>query len=85
MERLSTWFIWALWFFRGKIPTAKQAMEMGLTHETNVHGDLIILSGYCRSYWKDAYGRSFSCEELYKGGKDVVKKELPIQNLKPNI
>ncbi len=69
MERISTWFIWFYWLFKGKIPTVKQAKEMGLKHETNVYGDGIIMTGYCRSFWNDKYGRRFGCSQLDGGTK----------------
>jgi hypothetical protein len=61
MKRITTWCKWFAWLFR-KIPTTKQAIEMGLKHETNIYGDGINMTG-CRSFWNDEYGRRFGCEQ----------------------
>lgn len=70
--------IWAL--IGKKIPTVKKAQEMGLNHDTNIYGDGIIMTGYCRSFWKDKYGNTYGCEELLEGGRDFVMEEIKKQH-----
>ncbi len=80
MKRVTTFFTWLIWLFRGTIPTTAKALQMGLTHETNVYGDGINMTG-CRSFWNDAYRRRFRCDEHLPDGKDMVmdkiKKDYP--------
>ena len=70
MNKLTNFLLWLSWLFR-KIPTTTKAEQMGLTHYTNIHGDMINHTG-CRSFWQDKNGRIYGCKELFKGGKDIV-------------
>lgn len=65
---------WAL--IGKKLPTVEKAVEMELTHETNIYGDLIIHTGYCRSFWLDKYGNRYGCSQLLDGGKDLVMDKI---------
>ncbi len=72
----------AFWFRSFKrIETVSQAKEMGLTHTTNIFGDMIIHQNWARSIWHDGYGNAYRCDELLPGGRDAVieqlKKEMP--------
>lgn len=71
MKKIITWIIWFSWLFR-KIPTTRQALAMGLTHEKNIFGDAINMTG-CRSFWNDKYGRRFGCLELFEENTFVIK------------
>lgn len=82
MKRITTFFKWLFWLFKGKIPTIDKAIAMGLTHETNIFGDAILMTG-CRSYWNDEYGRRFGCEELLDNGRDVIMEQIEKEH--PNI
>ncbi len=76
MKRATTFFTWLRHFlFKGNIATTKQATDMGLTHETNIYGDMINWTG-CRSFWNDAYGRRYLCDHLLPDGKDMVMDQL---------
>jgi hypothetical protein len=65
---------WAL--IGKKVPTVEKAIEMGLTHDTNIYGDLIIHTGYCRSFWLDKYGNTYGCSQLLEGGRDLVMDKI---------
>jgi hypothetical protein len=60
-----------LWHLIGKrIPDTKTAIKMGLTHNSNIHGDLINILN-CRSIWVDKYDNTYYCLGLLmlNGGK----------------
>lgn len=59
-----------------KIPTIEKAIKMGLTHQTNIYGDGIIMTGYCRSFWLDKYGNTYGCSQLLDGGRDFVMDKI---------
>jgi hypothetical protein len=52
---------------------------MGLTHDTNVFGDGINHQN-CRSWWYDKYNNMYRCDELLKGGRDVVMEQIKKEN-----
>lgn len=64
---------WAL--IGKKVPTVEKAIEMGLTHKTNIHGDFINYLDY-RSLWVDKYGNIYKCNHLLEGGKDLVMDSI---------
>ena len=45
--------------------TNKEAISLGLTWYSNLHGD-VINSLNCRSIWMDQDGRTYTGKQLYK-------------------
>ena len=50
--------------FRSKrVETIREAIELDLSWNSNVHGDRVIMFN-CRSIWIDKYGNYYHCGEL---------------------
>ncbi len=54
-----------LFYYRFKVISRLQALELGLEFSSNVHGDAINVLN-CRSIWVDSKGRSYRVRELIK-------------------
>jgi len=54
-----------LFYYRFKVLTQVQAIELGLEFRNNVHGDAINHLN-CRSIWADSKGRTYRVRELIK-------------------
>jgi hypothetical protein len=54
-----------LFYYRFKVISRLQALELGLEFSNNVHGDAINVLN-CRSIWVDSKGRSYRVRELIK-------------------
>ena len=52
-----------LFYYRFKVLTRLQALELGLEFRNNVHGDAINHLN-CRSVWADSKGRTYRVNEL---------------------
>jgi len=52
-----------LFYYRFKVLTQVQALELGLEFINNVHGDAINHLN-CRSIWADSKGRTYRVREL---------------------
>ena len=54
-----------LFYYRFKVITRLQALEIGLDFRYNISGDLINCLN-CRSIWADSKGRTYRVRELIK-------------------
>jgi hypothetical protein len=54
-----------LFYYRFKVITRLQALELGLEFRYNIYGDLINHLN-CRSIWVDSKGRTYRVCELIK-------------------
>lgn len=65
------------WWLRNfkVIPTIKEAIELGLTFSSSVHGDSINRLN-CRSIWVDFKGREYRVAELVNHKKYQIKSRL---------
>ena len=54
-----------LFYYRFKVISRLQALELGLAFSNNVHGDAINHLN-CRSIWVDSKGRTYRVRELIK-------------------
>jgi hypothetical protein len=54
-----------LFYYRFKVISRLQALELGLEFRNNVHGDAIMHLN-CRSIWADSKGRTYRVRELIK-------------------